>query len=71
MKVRTSGVNYMVLNETDATANNFEWWSEAIEYIDYILDKTETWSMVLFEMVDGKIINGMRYTADGRSEVVL
>lgn len=65
------GVKYMALNEKGGGAFIFDDWYSAMDYIDYLLNKTETRSMVLFELVDGKIVNGMRYMKDGRSEVVL
>lgn len=64
-------VGYMVLNEKSGAAIIFGEWYTAMDYIDYLLNKTKTHSMVLFELVDGKIVNGMRYIEDGHDEVVL
>lgn len=69
--MNNDGVKYMTLNEKGGAAIIFDEWFMAMDYIDYILNKTETHTMVLFELVDEKIVNGMRYMKDGRSEVVL
>ena len=56
-------VKYMTLSERGSAAIMFENWFDAMDYIDYILTKTDENTMILFELVDGKIINGMRIIA--------
>lgn len=67
---KMNDVKYMTLSERGA-ATMFENWFNAMNYIDYILTKTNEDTMVLFELVDSKIVNGMRYYSDGRLETVL
>lgn len=69
--MKNDEVKYMTLNEKGGAAMIFDEWFMAMDLIDYLLNKTETHSMVLFELVDGKIVNGMRYIEDGRQEVVI
>lgn len=69
--MKNDGVKYMTVDEGNAVALTFDDWYWAMDYIDYILNKTETHSIILFELVDGKIVNGMRYMKGGQSEVVL
>lgn len=69
--MKNDGVKYMTLNEKGGAAMIFDEWFMAMDLIDYLLNKTETHSMVLFELVDGKIVNGIRYIEDGRQEVVI
>ncbi len=69
--MKDDNVRYITLNERNAAAVMFGDWYNAMDYIDFLLNKTETHSMVLFELVDGKIVNGMRYIEDGCNEVVL
>lgn len=65
------GVKYMTVSERGGAAIVFDIWFNAVDYIDYILNNTDEISMILFELVDGKICNGMRYYKDGKSEVVI
>lgn len=64
-------VKYMTVSERGGAALVFDSWFSAMDYIDYILNHNEEISMILFELVDGKICNGIRYYDDGRSEVII
>lgn len=66
------GVTYITLFEHDATTLTWRSWFDAIGYIDAMLAACPNiHSCVLFGLVDGKIVDGIRYYDNGDSEVVL
>ena len=66
MRIRTEGVDYMVVIENTIRRKKFKWWSDAIEYAYELFEKGYE-SVILIDMVDGKWINGQRLYKDGRT----